>query len=96
MKEELETYYQDEVNHGRLYPNLDDLVSEGLVEKSALDKRTNLYELTTKGQQTVFNRVEWILSKYATSDSRASDFQIWSARRAVDFPTMGSAIVDWL
>jgi transcriptional regulator, PadR family len=56
-----------------LYPNLDELVSEGLVEKSELDKRTNLYELTTEGQQTVSSRVEWILSKYATSDSRASD-----------------------
>ncbi|MFB6164182.1 MAG: helix-turn-helix transcriptional regulator, partial [Haloarculaceae archaeon] len=41
IKRELETYYDSEVNHGRLYPNLDDLVEMGLVEKSELDKRTN-------------------------------------------------------
>jgi Transcriptional regulator PadR-like family. len=56
-----------------LYPNLDDLVSEGLVEKSELDKRTNLYELTDDGGEAVLNRIEWVLSKYVTDDSRASD-----------------------
>ena len=75
IKEELETYYEDEVNHGRLYPNLDDLVSEGLVDKSELDKRTNQYELTDDGEEAVLNRIEWVLSKYVTDDDgdRASD-----------------------
>lgn len=73
IKRELESYYGSEVNHGRLYPNLDDLVNEGLVDKSELDKRTNQYELTEEGQQAVLTRVGWILSKYVTDDSRASD-----------------------
>ncbi|MWG34795.1 PadR family transcriptional regulator [Halomarina oriensis] len=50
IKRELEARYGEEVNHGRLYPNLDDLVQSGLVEKSEIDRRTNGYELTEKGQ----------------------------------------------
>jgi len=33
LKEELEQYYEGEIHHGRLYPNLDTLVDKGLVEK---------------------------------------------------------------
>ena len=33
IKTELEDYYETETHHGRLYPNLDDLVDKGLVEK---------------------------------------------------------------
>jgi DNA-binding PadR family transcriptional regulator len=73
IKRELESYYGSEVNHGRLYPNLDDLVNEGLVDKSELDKRTNQYGLTEKGRQTILNRLGWVLSKYVTDDSRAGD-----------------------
>ncbi len=73
IKRELESYYGSEVNHGRLYPNLDDLVGMGLVEKSELDKRTNQYELTEEGRKAVLTRLEWVLSKYVTDDSRASD-----------------------
>lgn len=43
IKRNLEARYDEEVNHGRLYPNLDDLVEAGLLSKSALDKRTNEY-----------------------------------------------------
>ena len=71
IKRELESYYSDEVNHGRLYPNLDDLVEMGLVEKSELDKRTNQYELTEDGHEAVLNRMNWVLSKFVTDDDRA-------------------------
>lgn len=37
IKRELEEYHGSNVNHGRLYPNLDALIERGLVEKSALD-----------------------------------------------------------
>lgn len=40
----------EEINHGRLYPNLDSLVEADLLDKSELDKRTNLYELTDEGE----------------------------------------------
>ncbi|MFD1512680.1 PadR family transcriptional regulator [Halomarina rubra] len=50
IKRALEGRYGHEINHGRLYPNLDDLQEAGLVEKSALDKRTNEYLLTARGR----------------------------------------------
>ncbi|WP_299331982.1 PadR family transcriptional regulator [Haloplanus sp.] len=71
IKRQLEEYYGTEVNHGRLYPNLDNLVEMGLVEKSELDKRTNQYELTEAGDNAVLGRLEWVLSKFVTDDGRA-------------------------
>jgi len=50
IKRELEDRYDEQINHGRLYPNLDDLVDHGTIVKSELDKRTNLYELTSAGE----------------------------------------------
>ena len=73
IKRELESYYDAEVNHGRLYPNLDDLVEMGLVEKSELDKRTNQYALTEDGRLAVLDRINWVLSKYVTDEDRADD-----------------------
>lgn len=49
IKRRLEERYGDDVNHGRLYPNLDELVEFGLVERGEIDKRTNRYTLTTGG-----------------------------------------------
>ena len=71
IKRELESYYDSEVNHGRLYPNLDDLVELGLVEKSELDKRTNEYALTDDGYDAVIDKLEWTLAKFVTDDERA-------------------------
>lgn len=59
IKDEMETYYACEVNHGRLYPNLDALVDRGLVSKSQRDRRTNEYELTERGQQVLETRRQW-------------------------------------
>jgi DNA-binding PadR family transcriptional regulator len=59
IKQELEDYYEGEVNHGRLYPNLDDLVERGLVEKGQLDRRTNSYNLTDAGVDAIEQRREW-------------------------------------
>ncbi|WP_247729370.1 PadR family transcriptional regulator [Halovivax limisalsi] len=71
IKRELEDYYDTEVNHGRLYPNLDELVDLGLIEKSELDKRTNQYELTDEGLEAVLDQLEWTLSKVVTDADRA-------------------------
>ncbi|MFC7166840.1 PadR family transcriptional regulator [Halospeciosus flavus] len=71
IKRELEEYYGKEVNHGRLYPNLDDLVNKGLVEKSELDKRTNEYALTDDGFEAVLDDLQWTLEKFVTDDERA-------------------------
>ncbi len=56
IKEELERVYGTDVHHGRLYPNLDDLVAYGLVEKSELDKRTNEYVLTSEAEAMLEQR----------------------------------------
>ncbi|MHB9288382.1 PadR family transcriptional regulator [Halobacteriales archaeon Cl-PHB] len=75
IKRELESYYDSEVNHGRLYPNLDDLVEMGLVEKSELDKRTNQYSLTDDGYQAVLDQLAWMFGNIATDDDRVADLE---------------------
>jgi DNA-binding PadR family transcriptional regulator len=59
IKEDLEQYYQDEINHGRLYPNLDALVMKSFVDKGQLDRRTNYYAITEKGEQLLSDRRDW-------------------------------------
>ncbi|WP_394743209.1 PadR family transcriptional regulator [Natronococcus roseus] len=59
IKDEVETYYSTEINHGRLYPNLDTLVNKELVEKGELDRRTNYYALAEEGDEAIQERREW-------------------------------------
>lgn len=59
IKDVLEEYYEGEINHGRLYPNLDDLVDEGLIEKGTIDRRTNSYTLSEEGRRKIEARREW-------------------------------------
>ena len=59
IKRHLESLYGGEVNHGRLYPNLDTLVNADLVAKSELDKRTNNYALTDKATTLLAERQAW-------------------------------------
>ena len=59
IKGELDDYYEGDINHGRLYPNLDDLVEKGLLEKGTHDQRTNSYTLTDEGHQSLQRRREW-------------------------------------
>ena len=59
IKEQLETYYHSEVNHGRLYPNLDQLVEQGLIDKGHKNDRTNEYQLTDSGREMIWERREW-------------------------------------
>lgn len=75
VKRALESYYDAEVNHGRLYPNLDTLVTEGLVEKNELDKRTNEYALTEAGEEAVLDNLKWTLGKFTTDHQRTSRVQ---------------------
>lgn len=59
IKDKLTDYYDSEINHGRLYPNLDTLVDKGLVEKGTIDRRTNSYTLSERGKQKIEVRREW-------------------------------------
>lgn len=59
LKETLEEYYDGEIYHARLYPNLDALVDKGLVEKGTIDRRTNSYILSERGKQEIESRRKW-------------------------------------
>ena len=59
IKATLEEHYEEEIHHGRLYPNLDTLVTKGLVKKSQRDRRTNEYTLTSRGRREVEADHEW-------------------------------------
>lgn len=71
IKQELEAYYGSNVNHGRLYPNLDKLVDAGYIEKSARDRRTNEYALTDKGLDAICDHLRWMLTKATQQDGCA-------------------------
>lgn len=61
IKEKVESEYDKEIHHGRLYPNLDTLAEMGLVRKEQVDRRTNSYSLTPRGK----TEVEYISGKWA-------------------------------
>lgn len=59
IKDYLENYYEKEIRHGRLYPNLDTLAEKGLVQKGKHDQRTNKYLLSDRGRREIVARREW-------------------------------------
>lgn len=59
IKEELEDYYNSEINHGQLYPNLTELSGMGLIEKGKRDRRTNYYRLDGRGKSELRRRHKW-------------------------------------
>lgn len=60
IKNELDELYDEEINHGRLYPNLDELAGMDLITIRELDKRTNEYELTETGRRHVEANQAWL------------------------------------
>jgi PadR family transcriptional regulator PadR len=59
IADDLEAYYDTEIQPGRLYPNLDSLVEKGLVNKGQQDRRTNWYGLTQRGEREIEDRHDW-------------------------------------
>jgi DNA-binding PadR family transcriptional regulator len=59
IMEELEADTGQEITRGRLYPNLDALVTEGLVRKGQVDRRTNYYSLSEEGWESLADRRHW-------------------------------------
>lgn len=53
IEQALEEQYDEEIPHGRVYQNLDQLVEVGLVEKyeKEVNGRTHLYALTERGTE---------------------------------------------
>ena len=61
IKHALEADQDREINHGRLYPNLDALVDAGLVTKGEIDARTNSYQTTAPAREVVRRAVQsWV------------------------------------
>lgn len=60
IKREVETYYGEKQNHGRLFPNLDELTDLGLVEKGKRDERTNNYAILPKGRAVLEYELGWL------------------------------------
>lgn len=58
---DLEADRLDSINPGRLYPNLDELVELGYVEKGRSDKRTNSYEPTARGRHELLAYLDWLV-----------------------------------
>jgi DNA-binding PadR family transcriptional regulator len=71
IKDKLEEYYETEIHHGRLYPNLDTLVEKGLVEKGEKDRRTNVYTVTRRGSREIDARRDWEAQYLSEDDSAA-------------------------
>ena len=69
IKQRLEAYLDEELNHGRLYQNLDALVEAGYVEKRPRDGRTNAYSLTDAGRETLMTELAWLQGK-STPEAR--------------------------
>lgn len=59
IKRSLDDYYEIEVFHGRLYPNLDQLVELGLLEKGKKNERDNEYTISDAGLAVVNARRKW-------------------------------------
>lgn len=69
IKEALGDYYGEEINHGRIYMNLDTLAEMGYVTKGKLDKRTNLYSITDEGVEILYSDLAWRLDSIAATDA---------------------------
>lgn len=52
--------YRGETDTSRLYPNLDELVEMGYVNKEEMNGRTNAYSLTEQGKKARRERLDWI------------------------------------
>ncbi len=48
-----EMYDTDKIHSGRLYPNLNTVISEGFVERQLHDKRIEMYKITPKGMKAL-------------------------------------------
>jgi DNA-binding PadR family transcriptional regulator len=71
IKDALEAYYGEQVNHGKLYPHLDTLVRRDLVDKGQRDRRTNDYRLTGPGRATLQARINWLAAPLQEVDGDA-------------------------
>jgi len=85
VKEELESYYEQEIHHGRLYPNLDTLCDKGLIEKGQRDRRTNEYTVTQRGHREIEARSDWE-EQYLSDQDEPQDAPVSSQETPPESP----------
>ncbi|MDL5360603.1 PadR family transcriptional regulator [Halalkalicoccus sp. NIPERK01] len=73
IKRDLEEYYEQEIHHSRLYPNLDTLADKGLIEKGEQDRRANFYSITKRGCREIEARREWESEQFSEKESGRID-----------------------
>ena len=59
IKNHLEEYYENPVDRGQLYPNIDAVVEKGFIEKDRQETQRNAYALTAKGRREITARRKW-------------------------------------
>jgi len=59
VQAELAKYYSEKPDSGRLYPNLDELVERGLVEKEDVSRIANAYVISDEGKEALASDLEW-------------------------------------
>lgn len=59
ISDKLESYYGEQVTHGQIYPNLDELVDTGLIKKVPRNRRTNEYCLAEEAHPVLSARQAW-------------------------------------
>jgi len=67
----MEAEHGEVVTTGQLYPNLDDLVDYGLLNKGEQNRRTNYYEVTNDGRRLVEDTARYFASIGATNPGAA-------------------------
>lgn len=55
----LSEIYNEDITQSRVYSNLDQLVSDGVIKKGSFNERTNRYRLTDQGKKEIEARVRW-------------------------------------
>lgn len=80
IKGELDAHLGEKVNHGRLYPNLDKLEQLGLIEISALDKRTNEYAITDAGRDLIEAHARWFQDRLGLLEPDADEETVYVYR----------------
>lgn len=58
----LEAMYRKPINQGQLYPSLDELHENGLIDKMDRDKKTNEYLLTRRGRHVIDEYRNFVLN----------------------------------
>jgi DNA-binding PadR family transcriptional regulator len=73
VKAQLDDRYDETVNHSRLYQNLDRLCTQDLVTCSAVDDRTNRYELTAAGERALRDQASQLHALAESLDPPAAE-----------------------